>query len=64
MILNVRVRCFVLVLGDGPHVLISRKNGDDVVTPCTLKTVTFLTGRRSGLGFVIEVFHNPLLRDG
>ena len=51
--LNVRVHFSILVLGHGPHILMSRK-GDDVLTPCTL--VTFLIGRRNALGILVEVF--------
>ena len=40
----------------------SRKNGDDILTPCTLKTVT--DEGRNALGFLVVVFHNPLLEDG
>ena len=63
MILNVRVRCrVILVLCDGPHIAMSRKNGDDILTPCTLKT--FTVDGRNALGFlVVVVFHNPQLKD-
>ena len=61
MILNVRIR-FIIVLGDGPHIVMSRKNGDDILTPCTLKTVT--DEGRNALGFLVDVvFHNPQLKD-
>ena len=64
MILNVRVRRSILILGDGPHIVVSRKNDDDVLTRCTLKTITFLICRRNGLSFIVDVFHNPLLKYG
>ena len=38
MILNIRVRC-ILILGDGPYIAMSRGNGDNILTPCTLETI-------------------------
>ena len=61
MVLNVRIRS-VSILGDGPHIVMSRNNGDDVSAPCTLKT--FTVDGRNALGVLVVVCHNPLLKDG
>ena len=67
MIVNVHVHCrVILVLCDGPRIGMSRKNGDAILTRCTLKSITAdkLVYGRNALGFLVVVFHNPLLKDG
>ena len=67
MIVNVQVhRWVILILCDAPRIGMSRKNGDAILTRCTLKSITAdkLVFGRNALGFLVVVHHNPLLEDG